>query len=625
MINGSVVTLNKIKLLSDDIINQIAAGEIVEGPYSALKEIIENSVDANAKNIDIVLKDAGKTKIVVIDDGDGISKEDLEMCVMRHATSKLSGANLFDIHSYGFRGEAIPSIGAISDMSIESNGYKIGLKFAEKSDITESSVQNGTRVCVSNIFDRLPVRLKFLKSDSTELARCINVVENFALTKKDINFTLRADNKIVSMFNDNSLEARVSRIYGQDLVEKAVYFEESNEKLSVKGYLFHPTHSKHTSSNSQRLFVNNRIVKDRMVSVATKIGYRNIIDPRRYPLTLLFIEIDPFFVDINVSPTKSEVKFRDEVGTQKFLVHVISKYVERFNKIALDFGILKDEQMVNVAENSYATDKIPTSHLTPPVFTPKYEPKIHNSFIEKSLDSHMIAQKVESKVVEIPSVLDEPTSIQVSETKISDPFWGKAIAQVFDTYIIAVKEETQEVFIIDQHAVHEKMTMNKLIEQLNDGNAKYLLRPEIINISQQELLKLTKTKGKLEECGFKLDLIGQVENITDGANALSPDQHLSVIVNAIPGIMENDEAFQFLKDIAEDTNDNCEMEDYIKHRLANIACHNSIRAGRKLSVMEMDEMLRCMEKTDNVFQCNHYRPSFIKFSKDDLAKMFERT
>lgn len=595
--------MGKIKLLSDDIINQIAAGEIVESPSSALKEIIENSIDANASNIDVFIKNGGKSKIVVEDDGDGLSQDDLEACIMRHATSKLSGNNLFDIHSYGFRGEAIPSIASVSNFSIESNGFGLSISFSEKSGLYISSFQKGAKVCVSDIFDRLPVRIKFLKSEAIELEKCKKIIENFALTRNDVNFSLNTEQGQILSLSEKSLEARVRKIYGDDLVDKAIYFEEFDDKIFIKGYLFHPAHSKRTSSNSQRLFINGRIVKDRVVSVSSNVGYRNIIDAKRYPLTLFFINIDPFFVDINVSPTKSEVKFRDEQGVRKFLVNTVTKHVLNFDKVVLDFVI---------------PEIISKTSLQNPSNYPEY-PKIH-SLVDTKEVSALIKDSI--NVLEIQE-FNLRSNAETPVIKEKQCFFGKAVAQLFNNYIISVNDETGDVFIIDQHAVHEKITLNKIEKQLDDGNSKYLVRPEVINISKLQAHKLEKHRADFARYGFKLDIMTS-GNIVVGANALESNGSVTLIINAIPGVMTDAEAFSFIKDFSEDEEDICAVREYFRKRLGNIACHNSIRSGRKLFITEMDELLKQMESNEDIFQCNHHRPSFLKISKQKLESMFER-
>ncbi|MDR0552872.1 MAG: DNA mismatch repair endonuclease MutL [Holosporales bacterium] len=592
--------MSKIRVLSDEVINQIAAGEIIEAPCSALKEIIENSIDANARNIEVFLKNGGKSKIVVDDDGDGIqSEEDLKMCILRHATSKLSGNNLFDINSYGFRGEALPSIASISNLSIESNGRGISVDFSEISEPYVSSVSRGTRVCIANMFDRTPVRLKFLKSDNAELAKCLNVIENFSLTTDSVSFVLRTDNKTLISYRNDSLESRISKIYGVNLFEKAIYFEEKSESISARGYLFHPSHSKYSSLNAIRLFVNNRIVKDRIVSMALKIGYRNVIEGNRYPMAVLYIDIDPLFVDINISPTKSEIRFRDEQSVQRFLIKAITNNIQSFNRVSLDFNTSRaaapDEAIANNSQS------------------------FNRGFLD--FDTQTCRTTNNHNAVADHQIIDTKEE--------THSFFGEAIAQVFDTYIISYKRETEEVFIIDQHAVHEKMVMNKIIDSIsNNENSQYLMRPEVVNVSALQMLRYDKITKTLTEFGFRIDAIGHgTRPQVEGSAAIDAFGNEGLlIIRAIPGSLSNNEAFQIIADVLSDENDEVENKrEYIRKRIADIACHNSIRGGRPLSIDEMNCMIHDMENTENVFQCNHHRPSFLRLLKKDLEKMFERS
>ncbi|MDR1488597.1 MAG: DNA mismatch repair endonuclease MutL [Holosporales bacterium] len=603
--------MSKIKLLSDDIINQIAAGEIITGPHSALKELVENSIDASAKNIEIYLKDGGMSKIVVSDDGIGMDREDLLMSLKRHSTSKLNQNNLFEIYTYGFRGEAIPSIASVSNFILESESNGISVNFGDISEIYPSNINIGTRVSITNLFSKIPARLKFMKSISTEFSKCIRVIENFALTTPDINFLVRNDQKLIVSYCKNSLENRISQIYTKNIFEKGIYFEESSKNIKAWGYLFHPSHSKYSSSNSVRLFVNNRIVSNKMVNTAVKIGYRNIIDNMRYPLAILYIEIDPFFIDINISPTKSDVRFRDESTVQRFIIDVVSKNIQKFNRIALDFSFFeksKEEKETNIDFSA--------------------------SFPEKELgivqnNTNVIDIKSPNRSFETSNVYDEKTVENVINTKKPQffeeniNFFGKVIGQIFDTYIISYNEISKEVFIIDQHAVHEKMTMNKKLDNA-DNNIQYFIKPEVINIPH---LIDNEIKDTIEKYGFRIDIILSKDCETLGTNALDvclSSTNSMVIVNAIPGIMNKEEAFNLINDVLDGKN-NCEKEEYIRTRIADISCHNSIRAGRKLSQNEMTQFLEDMEKTKDVHQCNHHRPSFLVINRNTLEKEFERT
>ncbi|MDR3031334.1 MAG: DNA mismatch repair endonuclease MutL [Holosporales bacterium] len=594
--------MTKIKLLDNEIINQIAAGEIIERPGSALKEIVENSIDASAKNIDIFLKNGGKSGIIVEDDGVGLSKEDLQMCIKRHATSKLSDINLFNIKSYGFRGEAIPSIASVSAFSIESKGFGISVRFSKESEIFPSPIQR-TKVCVEDLFSSLPVRLKFLKSEQAEFLNCVNIIENFALTRANTNFSLSTDKKTILLFKNDSVEDRLSRIFGREMFKKSIYFEESDDKMRVYGYLFHPMDNRYFQT-FQKIFVNNRYVKDKIVSSAVKTAYKDLIPSGRYAIAAIFIEIDPFYVDVNISPTKSEIRFRDAYYTQKFLTDAISKNLRKFDRVAIDFNasyINKPKTIENENNSPIVIDEKVMNFLgNKPVFN-------ENNF-SKTIGIINQIEEVERKEgnpFDNPQNIDAPLK-EIIETKSN--FFGTAVCQIFNSYIISEKED--EIIIIDQHAVHEKITQTKILSEINSKNKQYLITSESIELTESQINFAGKIIDILQDCGFSIKIVQK-----------------SIIISAIPTVLNDHEAKSFIIDILssnEEFSDGVLIIDIIKKKIANKACHNSIRFGRKLSIQEMNEIIIQMEKTDSIHQCNHHRPSFISISKSRLGKMFER-
>ncbi len=603
--------MSRIKLLSDDLINQIAAGEIVERPASALKELVENSLDANARTIEVFLQNGGKSKIVIQDDGEGIDKSDLHMAVQRHATSKLHDDNLFNIKSYGFRGEALPSIASVSCFSLESRGFGINVNFSEESDIFPSSIDNGTRVSIQNLFGRTPARLKFLKSDTVELTACLNVIENIALIRPNVNFSLRTDEKQILSFSKASLDERVSKIFGSALLKKAIPFEEKGEHISVSGYLFHPLDNRY-SQHFQRIFINGRIVKDKAVSLALKNAYKELIPAGRFAVALIFIEIDPFHLDANISPTKSEVRFRDNVSVQKFLTDAFRKNIHKFDKISNEFEIIR------IAEKQ-------ASENDTPVEKPKIYQGSHPSFniadFSRIADKSAVTARQNADFSEKVAITEGALALAIREEDVHEKsieplfspdttyisIYGKPLAQIFNSYIIT--EVDDGILIIDQHAVHEKITQNKIINNLTKDNKQYLLKPEIIglNNSEQEIAK--NLLASLDECGFSAEIIQN-----------------TIMVTAIPSILKLEEALQFIHDIlaSDEPIRDIETLDMIRKRIADKACHNSIRFGRKLSIEEMNEILKQMEETPSIHQCNHHRPSFFKISKSQLEKMMQR-
>lgn len=307
-----------IKILSDEMINQIAAGEIIERPASVIKELVENSIDAGSTEISIFLQNAGREKLVIEDNGSGIKCDELSLAVTRHATSKLTGTNLFDVTSYGFRGEALPSIASISQFCVESDRTALRIDFGGMPSIINSTVSSGTRITVQNMFDRIPARLKFLKSDSVELSHCLELIENFAITHPSIKFAVRNDIKTLLSFTETDRKNRIAEIIGNELLARSIYIEEADDIISIKGYFCHPVDSRY-SQNSQRIFINNRWVKDRTISSAIKTAFKDLLPAGRFAVCVLFVSINPFYLDINVSPTKSEVRFRDSRYVQRFV------------------------------------------------------------------------------------------------------------------------------------------------------------------------------------------------------------------------------------------------------------------------------------------------------------------
>lgn len=603
--------VSRIKLLSDDLINQIAAGEIVERPASALKELVENSLDANAKTIAVFLQNGGKSKMVIQDDGEGIDRADLHMAVQRHATSKLHDDNLFDIRSYGFRGEALPSIASVSCFSLESKGFGININFSEESAIFPSNISDGTRVSVSNLFGRTPARLKFLKSDIVELTACLNVIENIALIRPNVNFSLRTDEKQLMSFNNGSIEERISEIFGSALFKKAIPFEEKGDHISVSGYLFHPLDNRY-SQHFQRIFINGRIVKDKTVSLALKNAYKELIPSGRFAIAVIFIEIDPFHLDANISPTKSEVRFRDSTSVQKFLTEAFRKNMHKFDRISSEFEIIRVVEK-QVSENDNTPPEKPKIYQG---YRPKFNiasfPAIADNLAVNSRKSAdfdppartegALALAIETEDVHVNAV--EPLLPQNTSHK---SVYGRPLAQVFNSYIITEVEDG--ILIIDQHAVHEKITQTRIINNLTKENKQYLLKPEIIELNNSEQEVAKNILASLNECGFSAEII-----------------QTSIMITAIPSILKIEEALQFIHDIlaSDEFSQEIETLDMIRKKIADKACHNSIRFGRKLSMEEMKEILKQMEETPSIHQCNHHRPSFFKISKSQLEKMMQR-
>ena len=617
--------MSRIHILSDELISQIAAGEIIERPASIIKELIENSIDAHSTRIDLFIQDSGRTKIVIEDNGHGINQEDLSLAIKRHATSKLNDNNLMGITTYGFRGEALPSIASVSQLKVESNGFEISVNFSQENDIIKSNFENGTKITVSNLFDKLPARLKFLKSDNIELTHCISVVENFALTHPTVEFYARDDKKILCNFNEKSLEDRVSKVIGNDLFSRSIHILEENDIIKLEGYLFHPMDSKYSQS-SQKIFINNRAVKDKIVSSAIKNAYKDIIPAGRFALCVIFITINPFYLDVNVSPTKSEIRFRDSNYIQKFINDAIKKNLHKFDRVSLmidnsKLGFKEDGTYIKQDNFNYTEIKPSNNRM-----------QLHDITYSRNHEQHMNKQNNSMKndnkkqtnidnsdINNIKNVIDKIgndlninnniiDNLVTSNSKIDDNFFGEPIGQFLDTYIICKTQN--ELVIIDQHAVHEKIKMENIKSNLDRNSKQYIISPIKITLNNKQLFIASNIMNKLNEFGFIVSI-----------------DEKTLVINAIPNILNDINIEPFFYDILEDDFNIGEInvDDCIRMRIATSACHNSIRAGRKLSLNEMKETIKEMQKTFSIHQCNHNRPSFIKITLEQLNRIFKRS
>ena len=581
--------MNNIKKLPDNLINQIAAGEVIERPSSALKELIENSIDAGASKISISLSEGGKTLIEVIDDGMGMNLHDLKMCLERHATSKINDGDLVHINSLGFRGEALPSIGSIANLVIESydklkdEAWKISI-INNKKNIEPSLIRFGTKVTITDLFLKVPARLKFMKTNATEIRYCKEVVKHLAMSHPKISFSLTIDSKRI--FNwENSEKAdfegtknRLYQVMGEDFIKSSVSVHIERDGLILAGMAGMPTLNRNTG-REQYLFVNNRPVKDRNLIGALRGAYKGLIEHNRFPVAVLFLDILSQDVDINVHPAKVEVRFKDSGKVRSIIVSGVRKALEKAG--------------LNTAS------------------------EISNALIDKiSFDEQVINDN--SNNINLQNINLSPSS-RLAENIDSDSFnnqrtypLGSAIAQAHGTYIIS--ETENGLILIDQHAAHERIVLEKIREGFLNSNIQkqILLIPEDVELSGDHFEVIIKYKDSL----IKLGLV--IEEFDNNA----------IVIREHPAILDKVNFSILIKDIAEEIID-FGSEFVLSERLDNIcgnmACHSSIRSGRLLLTSEMNALLREMEVTPNSSQCNHGRPTFIKLSVTDIEKLFGRT
>ena len=581
--------MNNIKKLPDNLINQIAAGEVIERPSSALKELIENSIDAGASKISIYLSEGGKTLIEVIDDGMGMNLDDLKMCLERHATSKINDGDLIHINSLGFRGEALPSIGSIANLVIESydklkdEAWKISI-INNKKNIEPSLIRFGTKVTITDLFLKVPARLKFMKTNSTELRYCKEVVKHLAMSHPKISFSLTIDSKRIFNWEKSEkadFEGTKNRLYqvmGEDFIKSSVSVHIERDGLILAGMVGMPTLNRNTG-REQYLFVNNRPVKDRNLIGALRGAYKGLIEHNRFPVAVLFLDILSQDVDINVHPAKVEVRFKDSGKVRSIIVSGVRKALEKAG--------------LNTAS------------------------EISNALIDKmSFDEQVINDN--SSNINLQNINLSPSS-RFAENIDSESFnnqrtypLGSAIAQAHGTYIIS--ETENGLILIDQHAAHERIVLEKIREGFLNNNIQkqILLIPEVVELSGDHFEVIMKYKDSL----IKLGLV--IEEFDNNA----------IIIREHPAILDKVNFSILIKDIAEEIID-FGSEFVLSERLDNIcgnmACHSSIRSGRLLLTSEMNALLREMEVTPNSSQCNHGRPTFIKLSVSDIEKLFGRT
>lgn len=608
-----------IKLLSESTINRIAAGEVIERPASVVKELVENAVDAGSTKIDIILERAGKNLIIISDDGVGMTDKELEIAVERHTTSKLDETDFLNIHTFGFRGEALPSIAAISKMLITSKkrdnqkAFQIKLIGGDEKQITASIHNEGTKIEIRDLFFATPARLKFLRTDKTELAATVDVVKKIALAHPEISFSLTHDGKTLLKLKgqnkdaENNLKQRIIDIIGEDFIKNASYIDFKSPDFSIYGYTSIPTYNR-ASSEDQFLFINNRPVKDKLLQVALRVAYQDYMPRDRYPLCAIFLQIDPQLVDVNVHPAKAEVRFHDPNYVRNLLIDSIKNALSNKSHIASTtiassaIELFKNpfvnkepaiSKPLNV--NSKPSEYRPATSPTVPKYTP-------NNSCQKLIDTlphARIEQEVEQRIQNEPQ-------------KSSQYRLGAAKAQLHTTYVISQTEDS--IVITDQHAAHERLGYEKIKNYIKNEELikQRLLIPEIVELPDEKRADiLYENKDKLSKLGLSLEKFGEK----------------SIIVTEIPNILGDINVQKLIQDLADhlaECGEDIALTELIEHVTETYACHYSIRAGRKLSADEMNALLRQMEETPFSGQCNHGRPTYIELKLKNIERLFGR-
>jgi DNA mismatch repair protein MutL len=592
----------KIRRLSEGTVNRIAAGEVVERPASVVKELVENALDAGATRIDIATSNGGADLILVEDDGEGMDVEDLALAIERHATSKLGDDDLSHIVTMGFRGEALPSIGAVARLAIASrtqNGeaHEIrvdgGIVAAPAPTGFRARGQHGTRVEVREIFFATPARFKFLKSVRSEDLATLDVIKRLAMARPDVGFTLTIDGRrALDLPAERDLVGqqlkRLARIMGRDFADNAAAVNVSREGVTIAGFAGLPTYNR-ANAQMQFLFVNGRPVRDKLLVGAVRGAYADFLARDRHPALALFLECDPAFVDVNVHPAKTEVRFRDAGLVRGLIVSSLKHALAEAGHRA----------STTVAGATLAA-------LRPQTGATRYQPADSRPFGFSDAARAFHAPLLDRDLAAPAARIEEPTDGTPQELPL-----GVARAQLHETYVVA--QTADGIVIVDQHAAHERLVYERMKKALANGGVarQHLLIPEIVSLDPAEVARLAGRADELAEFGLVIEPFG-------------PD---AVAVREVPAMLGQADIKGLVRDLVDEiaeTGNALSLKERLEEVAGTLACHTSVRAGRRLNGEEMNALLREMEATPHSGQCNHGRPTYVELKLADIERLFGR-
>lgn len=603
-----------VRQLPETIVNRIAAGEVVERPASVVKELVENAIDAGASRVEIFTDGGGRRKIAITDDGGGMTHGDLTLAVDRHATSKLDDEDLLQIRTLGFRGEALPSIGSVARLSIttrhasEPHAWSRTVDGGEKSPIAPAALSQGTRVEVSDLFYATPARLKFLKTDRTEAEAIREVVRRLAMARPDIAFTMAGEERApvtwaAALPGPAGQLTRLGDILGPEFRLSAIEVRSEREGVVVEGFAAAPSLTR-ANALGQYLFVNGRPVRDKLIIGAVRAAYSDYLPRDRHPIVALFVTLDPQEVDANVHPAKTEVRFRNAGLVRGLIVHALKEGLAREGRrtAANSDGAVLDSFRPNFAPNFAPRPNANWDWKRSPAFPVSPMPGFDGSaaFAERSQAAFDVGTPTADVRFE-----------ETPQTDLVDRPLGAARAQVHENYIIA--QTRDGMIVVDQHAAHERIVYERLKASLaaNGVQRQILLIPEIVEMDEAIVEKLFDRAEELASYGLAIDSFGP------GA----------IAVRETPSLLGKTNAASLLRDLAEhmaEWDEALPLERRLLHVAATMACHGSVRSGRRLRPEEMNALLREMEDTPNSGQCNHGRPTYVELKLSDIEKLFGR-
>ncbi|MGJ4997956.1 DNA mismatch repair endonuclease MutL [Bradyrhizobium sp. HKCCYLS3077] len=613
-----------VRQLPEQIINRIAAGEVVERPASVVKELVENAIDAGAHRIDIFTDGGGRRTIAITDDGGGMTSADLALAVERHATSKLDDEDLLQIRTLGFRGEALPSIGSVARLSIttrhksEPHAWAITVDCGDKSEIVPAALNQGTRVEVADLFHATPARLKFLKTDRTEAEAIREVVRRLAMARPDIAFTIAGEERApvtwaAALPGAPGQLTRLGDILGADFRSHAIAVRSERDHVVVEGFAAAPALTR-ANALGQYLFVNGRPVRDKLILGAVRAAYADYLPRDRHPVVALFVTLDPREVDANVHPAKTEVRFRNAGLVRALIIHALKEGLAREGRrtAANDGGATIaafrpafSPPRPNAAPMNWDWQRSPSAPVAP---MPLYDDAAAGP---AAFSSAAFAEPMQSAFDVGGPRADLRLHEQPAAPDLLDRPLGAARTQIHDTYIVA--QTRDGLVIVDQHAAHERIVYERLKSSLatHGVQRQILLIPDIVELDEATVESLLARTDELASFGLAIESFGP------GA----------VAVRETPSLLGKVNASALLRDLAEHMEEWGEalpLERRLMHVAATMACHGSVRAGRRLKPEEMNALLREMEETPNSGQCNHGRPTYVELKLADVEKLFGR-